>query len=286
MKTNRRASRGVSETLRGGQLKSLPGPSAVYRELRPLTQLRETFVSERVALKQRSKSLLLLAGSEFPPAPVGSQWSVLVKDHLRTLPCSTTVRFQLEQVLDSLAVNAQQVVKTTTEIRRFCQHAPELGQCLKSLRTLPGIGWGVARQLVARSGDGRELRHLRHLAGFLGLVPTAPSPGDRTERGSIPHTGDPRLRSNLSHAAWSALRQDGELRECFRSVCQTPPRPLAARVAMVAVARTRSVRSAVVWMNQRASEISKPLPSAPLTPEETGPQGTPRRPAEPGANTS
>jgi transposase len=261
-------------------------PSAVYRELRHLTQLRDTFVSEMVAMKQRIKSLLLVEGSEFPPAPAGSQWSVLVKDHLRKLPCSTTVRFKLAQLLDSLAFNEKQGVKTTKEIRRFCQHEPELVQCLKYLMTLPGIGWIVASQLVARIGDWRELRNIRQLAGFLGLVPTEPSTGDRTERGSITHTGDPRLRSKLIQAAWSAIRQDGELREFFRSVCQTHPRPLASRVAIVAVARKLSVRISVVLMNQRAYEIRKPVHSAPLTQEETGPQGTPRRQAEPGANNS
>jgi transposase len=286
VKTNRLDSRGLAETLRGGQLKSIHVPSAVYRELRHLTQLRDTFVSEMAAMKQRIKSLLLLEGSEFPPAPAGSQWSVLVKDKLRTLPCSTTVRLKLDQLLDSLAFNEQQVVKTTKEIRRFCQHEPELLQCIKYLRTLPGIGWIVASQLVARIGDWRELRNIRQLGGFLGLVPTEHSTGDRTERGSITHTGDPRLRSKLIQAAWSAIRQDGELREFFRSVCQTHPRPLAARVAIVAVARKLSVRIAVVLMNQRAYEVRKPVHSAPLTPEETVPQGTTRRQAEPGEKNS
>jgi len=286
VKTNRLDSRGLAETLRGGQLKSIHVPSAVYRELRHLTQLRDTFVSEMAAMKQRIKSLLLLEGIEFPPAPAGSQWSVLVKDQLRTLPCSTTVRFKLDQLLDSLAFNEQQVVKTTKEIRRFCQHEPELVQCIKYLMTLPGIGWIVASQLVARIGDWRELRNIRQLGGFLGLVPTEHSTGDRTERGSITHTGDPRLRSKLIQAAWSAIRQDGELREFFRSVCHTHPRPLAARVAIVAVARKLSVRIAVVLMKQRAYEVRKPVHSAPLTPEETVPQGTTRRLPEPGEKNS
>jgi len=251
-----------------------------------LPQLRDPFVSEMVARTQRIKSRLVLAGSEFPPAPAGSQWSVLVKDHLRKLPCSPTVRFKLDQLLDSLAFNEQQGVKTTKEIRRFCPPEPELWQCITYLLTLPGIGWVVASQLVARIGDWRELRNSRQLAGFPGLGPTAHSPGARTERGSITHPGDPRLRSNLIQASWAAIRQDGELREVFRSVCQPHPRPLASRVAIVAVARKLSVRISVVLRHQRAYEIRKPVPSAPLTPEETGSQGTPRRQAEPGAHNS
>ena len=85
VKTNRLDSRGLSEHLRGGQLRSIHVPSMSYRELRHLTQLRDTFVQEAAAMKQRVKSLLLLEGIEFPPAPAGSEWSLIVKAKLRAL---------------------------------------------------------------------------------------------------------------------------------------------------------------------------------------------------------
>src|SRR5207247_1015974 len=83
----------------------------------------------------RIKSLLLVEGLEFPPAPAGSQWSFLVKKKLRELPCSTTVRFKLDRLLDSLEFDEKQVLKATREIRRFCQTDPELSQCIEYLKT-------------------------------------------------------------------------------------------------------------------------------------------------------
>jgi transposase len=286
VKTNRLDSRSLSENLRGGQLKSIHVPAALYRELRHLTQLRDTLVQEGVAMKLRIKSLLLFEGIAFPPAPAGSQWSFIVKNKLRELPCSRTVRFKLDQLLDSLEFSEKQVFKTTKEIRRFCQTDPELSQCIKYVMTVCGIGWIVASQLLARIGDWRELKNVRQLAGFLGLVPTENSTGERTDRGSITHTGDARLRSKLIQAAWSAIRQDGELREFFRSVCRTHPRHLASRVAIVAVARKLSVRISVVLMQQRPYVVREKVHSAPLTQEETRPQGTTRRLAEPGETNS
>lgn len=282
VKTNRLDSVGLAENLRGGQLKSIHVPSPVYRELRHLTQLRDTFVSEMVGMKQRIKSLLLLEGIEFPPAPAGSQWSFLVKDKLRKLACSGTVRFKLDQLLDSLEFSEKQVLKTTKEMRRFCHNDPELSQCIEHVMSVSGIGWIVASQLLARIGDWRELKNVRQLGGFLGLVPTERSTGNRTDRGSITHTGDGRLRSKLIQASWSAIRQDGELREFFRSVCQTHPRHLASRVAIVAVARKLSMRISVVLMKQRPYVVREKVHSAPLTQEETTPRGTTRRLAEPG----
>jgi transposase len=153
---------------------------------------------------------------------------------------------------------------------------------MKHLMTIPGIGWIVASQLLARIGDWRELKNIRELAGFLGLVPTENSTGERTDRGSITHTGDPRLRSKLIQGSWSAIRQDAELREFFRSVCRRHPRNIASRVAIVAVARKLSVRISVVLMKQRSYELREKVKSAPLTQEETAPQGTTRRRTEPG----
>lgn len=286
VKTNRLDSRGLAESLRGGQLKSIQVPSPIYRELGHLTQLRDTFVSEMVAMKLRIKSLLLVEGIVFPPAPAGSQWSGIVKKQLRALPCSAAVRFKLDQLLDSLEFAERQVLKTTKEIRRFCQTDPELSQCIKYVMTVSGLGWIVASQLLARMGDWRELKNGRQLAGFLGLVPTEHSTGERTERGSITHTGDGRLRSKLIQAAWSAIRQDGELREFYRTVARTHPRHLAARVAIVAVARKLSGRISVVLMQQRPYVVRDTIPSVPLTQEETVPQGTTRRLGEPGGRNS
>jgi transposase len=286
VKTNRLDSKALSESLRGGQLKSIHVPSPTYRQLRHLTQLRDVLVSELAGMKQRIKSLLLFEGIEFPSAPPGSQWSFLVKDKLRKLPCSGTVRFKLDQLLDSLEFNEKQILKTITEIRRFCRNDPELSQCMKYLMTLPGIGWITASQLLARIGDWRELKTIRQLAGFLGLVPTEHSTGERVDRGSITRTGDERLRSKLIQGSWSAIRQDDELREFFRSVCRKHPREVASRVAIVAVARKLTVRISVVLMKQRPYEVRERVHSAPLTQEETSPQGTTRRRGEPGEKNS
>ena len=73
VKTNRLDSRALSENLRGGQLKSIHVPSPIYRELRHLTQLRDTLVSEVAGMKQRIQSLLLFEGIAFPSAPAGSR---------------------------------------------------------------------------------------------------------------------------------------------------------------------------------------------------------------------
>ena len=218
VKTNRLDSRMLSENLRGGQLKSIHVPTPRYRELRHLTQLRDTFVSEVKAAKLRIKALLLFEGIDFPPAPPRSQWSLQVKKALRELACSHAVRFKLDALLDSLESSEQQVLKTTREIRRFCREDEELKQSIELLMSIPGIGWIVASQLLARIGDWRKIGNGRQMASFIGVVPSERSTGERTQRGAITHAGHGPLRAKMIQAAWSALRKDNELREFFREV--------------------------------------------------------------------
>lgn len=282
VKTNRLDSRALSENLRGGQLKSIHVPSPIYRELRHLTQLRDTTVRQAAAHKQRIKALLLLEGIGFPPAPAGRQWTLRVKAQLRKLACSQSVRFKLDQLLDNLEFCEKQVVSSTKEIRRFCKADAELKQSLEYLMSIPGIGWIVGSQLLARIGDWRQIDNVRQLGSFLGLVPTENSTGDTVDRGSITRVGDGRLRSKMIQAAWSAIRQDAELREFYRSVCQRNSRGKGPRIAIVAVARKLSTRVYAVLKHQRPYIVREQVHSAPLTQEETSPQGTTRRFAEPG----
>jgi transposase len=282
VKTNRLDSRGLSESLRGGQLKSIHVPSPIYRELRHLTQLRDTVVRQAAADKQRIKALLLLEGIEFPPAAAGRQWTLRVKAQLRKLECSRSVRFKLDQLLDNLEFCEKQVLSSTKEIRRFCKEDKELAQSIAYLMSLPGIGWIVGSQLLARIGDWRQIENVRQLGSFLGLVPTENSTGDTVDRGSITRLGDGRLRSKLIQAAWSAIRQDAELRDFYRSVCRRNGPAKGPRIAIVAVARKLSTRVYAVLKNQRPYVVREQVHSAPLTQEETSPQGTTRRCAEPG----
>ena len=282
VKTNRLDSVSLAENLRGGQLRSIHVPAPIYRELRHLTQLRDTFVRQQAGMKLRVKALLLFEGLPFPTAPPGgqSQWSARVIAELRALPCAGVVRFKLDQLLDSIQFTTQQVRQTTRAIRQRCQTDPELARCIGYIRTVPGMGWIVASQLLARLGDWREIRHGRQVAGFLGVVPAEFSTGATVARGGITHTGDGRLRSKLVQAAWVAVRKDPEVRAFYHRVYRSHPPDRAARIAIVAAAHKLSLRVAAVLRQQRPYVVRD---SAPGTQAETMPQGTPRRRAEPGA---
>jgi len=266
VKTNRLDARKLSENLRGGQLRSIHVPSSSYRELRHLVQLRDTHVRQLTATKYRLKALLLYEGMAFPG---NGQWSARVLRELAALPCSEAVRFKLEHLIGTLHFHFNSAATVQKQIRRYCQNDAELRQSISWLTSIPGIGWIVAAHLVARLGDPREINNVRQIAAFLGLVSSEHSTGDKENRGTITRAGDSRLRNKLIQSAWVTIAKDPELRAFYRRIYARHQKKVAARKAIVAVARKLTTRIYAVLKEQRPFVLRPDSATAPLTTEET-----------------
>lgn len=267
VKTNRLDSKKLALKLRGGELEGIHVPPQTYRELRQLVQLRDTQAAQLRATKCRIKSLLLYEGVPFPEA--NEKWTVPALQALATLPCNATVRFKLDRLLDALQFHFQMAACVQQEVRRFCNQDPELRQSVKLLGSLPGLGTITATHAVARLGDWRQIKNERQIAGFLGLVSSEHSTGDKENRGEITRIGDQRLRNKLIQCAWVAIKKDPELRAFYRRIYARQAKKVAARKAIVAVARKLTTRMYAVLKQQRPYVIREDSSIAPLTAAET-----------------
>jgi transposase len=266
VKTNRLDARKLSENLRGGQLRSIHVPTFSYRDLRHLVQLRDTHVRQLTATKCRIKALLLYEGMAFPG---NGQWSAQVLRELAALPCSEAVGFKLEHLIGTLHFHFNSAATVQKQIRRYCQNDAELRQSISFLTSIPGIGWIVAAHLVARLGDWRLITNVRQIAAFLGLVSSEHSTGDKENRGPITRAGDSRLRNKLIQSAWTTIGKDPELRAFYRRIYARHPKKVAARKAIVAVARKLTTRIYAVLKQQRPFVLRPDSATVPLTAEET-----------------
>jgi transposase len=277
VKTNRLDSKKISANLRGGQLKSIHVPTPLYRSLRHLVQLRDTFVRQAVGSQVRIKSMLLMEGIPFPDAQ--GRWTTQALGRLMHLSCPPVLRFKLDRLLDNLTFARQQVEKTTREIHLFCRADKELLFNTQLLMSVPGMGRIIIPALMARIGDWRLIENARQLSGFMGLVPCENSTGDDVNRGNITHTGDRRLRAKLIQAAWVAIRHDPELYDFYVRIYRRNPRPIAAQKAITAVANKLCKRIACVLMQQRPYVVRQINPTAKKE-ETAASQGMTRIPAE------
>lgn len=249
VKTNRLDGMKLSMQLRGGELHGIHVPNEIYRDLRHLVQLRDTQVRQLTSTKLRIKSLLLYEGIAFPAA--NNRWSARVVSELQVLPCRAGVRIKLDHLVETLHFHFHSTAKLQKQIRRFCQDDPELRQSVNLLTSLPGVGSITATHAVARLGDWREITNVRQIAGFLGLVSSEHSTGDKENRGPITRAGDSRLRNKLIQCAWVAIRKDPELRAFYYRIYDRHPKKVAARKAIVAVARKLTTRMYAVLKEQR-----------------------------------
>ncbi len=110
---------------------------------------------------------------------------------------------------------------------------------------------------------------MRQIAAFLGLVSSEHSSGDKENRGAITRAGDSRLRNKLIQSAWTTIGKDPELRAFSRRIYARHAKKVAARKAIVAVARKLTTRIYAVLKEQRPFVLRPDSSTAPLTAEET-----------------
>lgn len=256
VKTNRLDSKKLAELLRGDQLRGIRVPDQTIRELRSLVHLRYTYMQEIRAYKCRIKAELLKEGLKYPKAPRGSQWSKKVMAALREIDCSVVISYKINSMIDHIDYVSKQLEMVEAALRSYIRADEKLRRNMDHLMSCPGIGFRIGCYVLSRVGNIDQLGTSQEMGSFFGLVPSENSTGDRTERGSITKCGDPRLRSMLIQGAWAAIRKDSELRAFYERICSNHNKKIAARVAIVAVARKLAERMHCVLREQRRYNTS------------------------------
>lgn len=251
VKNNRIDSEKLSTYLRTGELKAIRVPYGPYRELRHLINMRENYVCTRKAAKQRIKALLLSTYLYPALKDVEQNWSNNYIQHLKKLICTPTVRQRLDMLLMDLDYARKQTLSIFKQLRLFSKEFPEIKQNVEYLQSIPGIGFITAISILGRIGDPHNLKDIREIAAFAGIVPTEKSTGDSINQGSITHSGNRNLRCLLVESSWVAIRKDIELRQFYGRIKARHHPRIAARKAIVAVARKLTQRIYKILKEQR-----------------------------------
>lgn len=251
VKNNRIDSNKLSRHLKNGDLKSIRVPQGKYRELRHLVRIRDNYCKNQMIAKQRIKALLLFDNLHPALKDVDQNWSNNYIKQLKILKCTPAVRQRLDMLLMDLQFARQQIVEATRMLRVFCKNDAEIKTNLKYLISVDGIGFITATLLLSHIGDPKNLRNVRELGAFIGVVPSEYSTGNAVHKGSITHLGSRRLRSVLVEAAWAAVRKNTQLNQFYHRVKAKHHPKMAARKAIVAVARKLTCIIYAVLKEQR-----------------------------------
>jgi transposase len=198
-KTDRRDALQLARLYRSGHLTPVQVPDEEQEAIRSLVRTRFAFLLQGNKCKQRIHSLLLRQGLVFREGK--SYWTSkhriwLARVRKEAQGAMATV---LQTELELLEYLETQIRSLDAEIERHARH-PRYQPAIEALQCLRGVQTLTAMTLVSEIGDIRRFPSPRALMGWVGLVPSEFSSGDRERRGPITKAGNAHLRRVLVEA--------------------------------------------------------------------------------------
>lgn len=199
VKTDGRDCAQLAECSRAGQLRAVWIPDPGDEAIRDVSRAREDAVNSRTQARHQLKGFLLRHSLRFAGKTSWSKahhaWLGSLSFEAQPAQTAFTEYWLAVQAADARVQRLTQAVRDSVSGWRF-------EPVVKALQALRGVDVVTAVGLVAEIGDLRRFEHPRKLMGYLGLVPSEASSGDRVQRGSITKTGNAHARRLLTEAAW------------------------------------------------------------------------------------
>jgi len=200
VKTDARDSLELAECSRAGRLSAIWIPDPADEAIRDLARAREDAVNSRRQVRQQLKGFLLrhdrVYGGKTSWGPTHEHWLARQSFEAAAMQTAFTEYWQAVKSADERVERLSKAMQSSIAGWRF-------EPVVNALQALRGVALITAVGLVAEIGDLSRFEHPRKLMGYLGLVPSEHSSGERTSRGSITKTGNGHARRLLVEAAWN-----------------------------------------------------------------------------------
>lgn len=199
VKTDGRDCIQLAECSRAGQLRAVWIPEPADEAIRDLSRAREDAVNSRTQARHQLKGFLLRHDLRFAGKTSWTKahhaWLASLSFEAQAAQTAFTEYWLAAQAADARVQRLTQALRDSVKDWRF-------EPVVRALQALRGVEVVTAVGLIAEIGDLRRFEHPRKLMGYLGLVPTEASSGERVRRGSITKTGNAHARRLLTEAAW------------------------------------------------------------------------------------
>ena len=176
--------------------------SQAQSDVQALHRARERLVSERTALINHLRALLLERGIVVPQGRRKLEEEIAVfadEDAIEAL--SPRIRRLIEDLRSEWRTLDERIATFDAEFVRMARE----DETVRRLITIPGIGTINATALAAAVGDARTFARGRDMAAWLGLTPRQMTTGGKPRLLGITKRGNRYLRKNLIHGARAVL---------------------------------------------------------------------------------
>jgi transposase len=258
VKTDSRDCLQLAECSRAGQLTGVWIPEPGDEAIRDLSRAREDAVNSRGHVRQQLKGFLLRHGIRYPGK---TSWSLAYYRWLATLKfdeaAAQTAFTEYWQAVKSADERVERLTKALQSSIAGWRFEP----VVNALQALRGVAAITAIGLVAEIGDLARFSHPRKLMGYLGLVPSEHSSGERTSRGSITKTGNAHARRLLTEAAWNYRFKARISREALarQEALSEPIRTTAWKAQLRLTQRFNALRERGVQVNKACVAVAREL---------------------------
>jgi transposase len=200
VKTNRRDADQLARLYRAGELTAIYVPDPQDEAVRDLIRARYQVLKQQHRARQQLKMFLLRHNYRYAGTKA---WTAAHLRYLATvkLPFAEQ-QFLFQEMVNVITEAGQRLERYDTQIPRVLpgwRWAP----VVKALMSLRGVALLTAATLVAELGDLQRFATARQLMGYLGLVPSEDSTGEKRQQGGITKMGNGIARRALIEAAWN-----------------------------------------------------------------------------------
>lgn len=203
VKTDSRDARKLARLHQGGLLEAIWVPDPETEAARDLIRAREDARIDRMRDRHRLSKFCLRNGLTLP----GRSWGVTRRTWLSRQSFEHPTRQRaFETYCHAIDLVDARIEALEAEIGQVAIEGPWSG-LVANLRCLRGIDTLSALGLAVEIGDFHRFKGAEKFMGFVGLVPSEHSSGEKRARGSITKVGNTHVRRLLIEAAWHSRRQ-------------------------------------------------------------------------------
>ena len=200
VKTDRRDALSLAGLARAGQLTFVTVPDEQDEAMRDLSRARIDAVRARLTARQQLKALLLRHDRRYTGK---SSWTAAHEGYLARISFEHRPQEIAFVEYRRAITEAQARVVLLTQAMSQELERWRMRPLVQALMTMRGVDEVTAFSLVAELGELKRFVHPRDLMGYLGLVPSEHSSGQKRALGAITKTGNSHARRLLVESAWN-----------------------------------------------------------------------------------
>jgi transposase len=200
VKTNRRDADQLARLYRAGELTAIYTPEPQDEAVRDLIRARNQVLRQQHRARQQLKMFLLRHNFRYAGTKA---WTAAHLRYLATvkLPFAEQ-QFVFQEMLNVITEAGERLARYDAQLPRVVA-GWRWEPVVNALMSLRGVALLTAATLVAELGDLHRFATARQLMGYLGLVPSEDSTGDKRRQGGITKMGNGIARRALIEAAWN-----------------------------------------------------------------------------------